>query len=91
MPAPAVLHDDADTLAYFAEMLCECLPNLAVFAGLPGDRAQALEDIESLVLAAERLDAEGAASRLEALARTTDRPMIDRLADLVADAGRFAN
>ena len=36
-PVRAVLHDDADTLAYCAEMLAESLPNLAVLAGEPGD------------------------------------------------------
>ncbi|MGD0106652.1 MAG: Hpt domain-containing protein [Rhodopila sp.] len=86
-PRQAVLHDDADTLAYFAEMLCECLPNLGVLADLPGDREQAIEDIETLTLAAERLSLKGMQRRLERLAET---PAIDRLAELVADAHRVA-
>jgi two-component system, chemotaxis family, sensor kinase CheA len=86
-PEPAVLHEDADTLAYFAEMLRESLPNLAVFAGIPGDRAQAAEDIESLILAAERLDLKGLQNHLERLGATSS---IDCLADLISDATRFA-
>jgi chemotaxis protein histidine kinase CheA len=86
----AVLHDDADTLTYFAEMLVECLPNLAVLADAGGDREQAIEDIESLTLAAERLALNGLRRSLERLTEPAATPMIDRLAALAADCGRFA-
>jgi two-component system, chemotaxis family, sensor kinase CheA len=88
-PTRAVLHEDADTLIYFAEMLRECLPNLAVLAGCPGDHVQAIEDIESLLLAAERLELRGLQRRLEHLTATAETPPIDRLAELAADASRF--
>jgi chemotaxis protein histidine kinase CheA len=84
--AEGALHDDPETLVYFAEMLAECLPNLAVLVGEAGDPDQAADDLEALMVAAERLQLNGLHARL---ARLAERADIDRLAAVIADASRF--
>ena len=87
---PASLHDDHDTLIYFAEMLTECLPNLAVLLGGAGDAEQAADDLDALMTAAERLQLHGLQAHLAELASLdSSKPVIDRLAAVIVDARRF--
>lgn len=83
------LHDDHQTLIYFAEMMAECLPNLAVLVGGAGDPVQAADDIDTLMVAAERVRLDGLHARLERLSGTAETPIVDRLAAVAADARRF--
>ncbi len=83
------LHPDAETLTYFAEMLADCLPGLAVLAGVTGWRDQAVSDLEMLLVAAEKLAFHGLSARLYALAPTVDPANIEPFAAVIADARRF--
>ena len=83
------LHDDPDTLIYFAELLAECLPNLVVYAGGDGSQEQAAEDLETLMVAAERLKFDGLYNHLEQLSVATGKPSVERFAAVLADAQRF--
>jgi len=87
--AEAALHDDHDTLVYFAEMLVECLPNLAVLAGGEGDAGQAADDLDVLMVAAERLQLNGLHDRLARLGEASGPASIHLLAAVLADARRF--
>jgi two-component system chemotaxis sensor kinase CheA len=87
--AEAALHDDHDTLVYFAEILAECLPNLAVLAGGEGDAEQAADDLDVLMVAAERLQLNGLQGRLARLGEASGPARIPLLAAVLADARRF--
>ena len=87
-PTEAALHEDHDTLVYFAEMLAEFLPNLAVMAG-GGDAGQAADDLDELMVASGPFRLNGFHSRLARLAASSGSSAIDRFAAVIADARRF--
>jgi chemotaxis protein histidine kinase CheA len=84
-----MLHDDMPTLIYFAEMLGECLPNLAVLVGGEGDSDQAEDDLESLIIAVERLQLNGLRADLQRLGDASRAEVADCLAAVLAKARRF--
>lgn len=87
-PAIALaLHHDADTLVFFAELMAEILPELASAAQGSVMNAVALDNIEMLIIAAERVAFHGLRARLRALAENGSS--VDRLAAVIADARRF--
>lgn len=87
IPGEGALHDDADTLAYFAELLCECLPNIGDLTG--GDTAQIMEDLDVLMIGAERLQLNGLRNHLARLIAAPRSGQIDLIALVLADARRF--
>ncbi|KJV09079.1 hypothetical protein VZ95_13695 [Elstera litoralis] len=66
------LHADTETLRYFAEMLADCLPGLAVLAGASGGGDQALSDLDMLLVATEKVAFHGLETRLRALTPAVD-------------------
>lgn len=88
--APAIehpaLHADAEMLAYYAELLAECLPGLAVLVTGEGDEDTARDDLDALMTGAERLELHGLHHRL---ARLAEAGPIDRFAEVILAVRRF--